>query len=211
MSIEQWVTFALAALIVLGLPGPANLAVSSYALQRSRIAVVASILGTALGGSAIMVAALAGLIALIGLSPDAFSTLQWISGVYIVVLLIRLVRGPIARPPFADNDNLPERNPARVLLRSLVAVALDPKAAVLCTALFAQLVDALRPDLANTSVFAAIFFIASLLAASVYALFAAKIRSEIRTICVRSPVRKTNGKTRIGGGKVAYGYRPMAA
>ena len=211
MSIEQWVAFALAALIILGLPGPANLAASSYALGRNRLATIAAIFGSALGATATMAAALFGLIALADLSPGAFSTVQWISGVYIVVMLIRLIRGPVITGPLADNDNLPKRNPAQVFVHAAAAIAVDPKTIVLSTGLFAQLVDALNPTLENIAVISEIFLSTAIATFGSYALFARKIRGEIRKAYVRIPTRKSKGKTRIGGAKVAFGYRRLAA
>ncbi len=211
MFIELWVAFALAVSIVLGLPGPANLAVSSYACGGRPLAAASAVFGTAIGATVVLVAALAGLIALLRLSPDTFSSVQWISGVYLIVLLIRLLRGPVVRGPLADNDNLPGGNPVQILARSAATVAFDPKTALLGTALFAQLVDALRPDLGEIGTFASMFLAVSLATLGVYAAFATRILEIVRAAIVRAPARKTNGKTRIEGGKVAFGYRRMAA
>ncbi|MDI7863771.1 LysE family translocator [Rhizobiaceae bacterium n13] len=211
MSIEQWLALGLSSSILLCLPGPANLAVMSYALGYGKAGAIAAVLGTTFGTTAVMLAALTGLVALLSLSPESYSVLEWIGTLYIAIFLIRLVRAPLPRTPLADNDNMRARKLGLIFLDRLVSTALSPKTILLFVSVFAQFVDVLRLEIAHVVTFSSLFAALSLSITSVYAIFAQQIFDGIRATGMRRILKKAPGKTRIGGGKVAFGYRRMAA
>lgn len=211
MSTEQLLALALASSILLALPGSANLAVMSYALGSGRMSAMAAALGTAAGATAVMFAALYGLVSLLALSQPSYATLEWIGTVCIALFLIRLIRGPLVRAPLADNDNMPARKIAPIFLKCLASTALSPRTILLFVSVFAQFVEVLDLDIAQAASFSVLFAAVSLSVAALYAMFAEQIFERVRAISTRRTPRRSQGKTRIGGGKVAFGYRRMAA
>eukprot|EP01031_Cornospumella_fuschlensis_P002726 gene2726-3409_t len=114
MTIEHWLAFAAASAIVLAIPGPTILLVTSYALGHGRKTAFATVTGVALGDLVAMTASIAGMGALLATSATAFMVLKWIGGAYLVFLGIRLWRAPIVDGPLADNDNLPQERFAKI-------------------------------------------------------------------------------------------------
>src|SRR5260221_1539435 len=106
MALATWLTFALASVVLLLIPGPTVLLVVSYALTQGRKVAIAMAAGVALGDFTAMTLSLAGLGALLLTSATLFTVLKWIGAVYLVYLGIRLWRGE-AGPPGASGAGAP--------------------------------------------------------------------------------------------------------
>ncbi|GAB7562492.1 leucine efflux protein LeuE [Methylobacillus methanolivorans] len=90
-GIQNYGSFILATLIYQMIPGPGTIAILNAA-SRSYVAGMAAVAGTLLGDMVWMIAALAGLAALMQAHPLLFSSLQWLGAGYLCWIGIQLWR-----------------------------------------------------------------------------------------------------------------------
>src|SRR5574337_820580 len=92
MTFQLWAAFAIAAGIVLVIPGPTILAVISQSLAHGRKAVIPLVIGVTLGDLTAMSLSLLGLGAILSASAALFSLLRLIGAFYLFYLCIKLWR-----------------------------------------------------------------------------------------------------------------------
>jgi threonine/homoserine/homoserine lactone efflux protein len=132
---------AVAAAITLA-PGPDNLMVLSLGMARGRQQGVAFGLGCALGCLNHTLLAALGISALIAASPVAFTALKIAGGLYLLWLGAQSIRN--ARESQPSRDAVPDASAARLLVKGLVANAINPKVILFFLAFLPQFVDAAR-------------------------------------------------------------------
>jgi threonine/homoserine/homoserine lactone efflux protein len=141
-SASTLVLFALSALILCAVPGPAVLYILSKGVQGGRRTALTAVLGVHGGTLVHITAAVLGLSALVMSSATAFSALKLVGAAYLILLgLSRLVRGG----ELAGPENPGETDPRRVLRQGVVVEALNPKTAVFFLAFLPQFADPGRP------------------------------------------------------------------
>ena len=131
------VVFVLAALVVLVVPGPAVLYVATRAIEQGRAAGLASVLGVATGGLLHVVAAAAGLSALLAASGLAFNVTKLAGAAYLIVLGVRR----IARASQDEEATARPTSFRRIYVQGVVVQMLNPKAALFVLAFLPQFVD----------------------------------------------------------------------
>ncbi|MCO6185627.1 LysE family translocator [Rhizobium sp. L1K21] len=210
MSLETWIAFTGATMVILAIPGPTILLVISYALGYGRKTAVTTAAGVAMGDFVAMTASMLGLGALLATSADLFTVLRWIGGAYLVYLGIKLWRAPVQTGPISDNDNLPERKPHRIMGHAFIVTALNPKSIVFFVAFVPQFIDHASPFLPQMIVMEATFVTLAALNAIGYALLADKARRFIRKASVQRTVNRTGGTLLISAGAVTAAYSRAA-
>ena len=151
MSASNLLTFALASLAMIALPGPDQALITRNALAGGASAARRTMLGGAAGLSVHATAATLGISALLATSAAAFTTLKLVGVVYLVFLAIRMlttrsaslgeaVRGP--RHPFAQG---------------LLSNALNPKVALFFLTFLPQFLPARGSSLPTAFALSGIF------------------------------------------------------
>ncbi|HEY3329729.1 MAG TPA: LysE family translocator [Capsulimonadaceae bacterium] len=141
-SIQHYLGFIAAALVVCAAPGPDNLAVLSLGISRGKRAGVGFALGCALGCLTHTLWATIGVAAVIAASPVAFTVLKFAGGAYLIVLGVKALRSPGAHIDAqttgggSDADTL-----KRYITRGFLANAINPKVALFFLAFLPQFVD----------------------------------------------------------------------
>ena len=138
--------FAVAALALLLVPGPAVLYVVARSIHQGRRAGLASVLGIHVGTLVHIAAATAGLSALIVSSAVAFTAVKIAGAVYLVGLGLWTL---FSRRPEADIVLGGERNLRRAFAQGIVVNVLNPKTALFFLAFLPQFVD---PDASHPAV-----------------------------------------------------------
>jgi threonine/homoserine/homoserine lactone efflux protein len=198
MSLAAWIAFALAASVLLVIPGPTVVLVVSYALTQGRRVAVAMAFGVALGDFTAMTLSLAGLGALLAASAALFGVLKWAGAAYLVYLGVRLWR---SEPAVAADDTVPERKPARAIFAHAFAVtALNPKSIAFFVAFVPQFVDHGAPLLPQLAVMEATFVGLATLNALAYALAADRLRTRIRRPGVLRGLNRAGAACLVGMG-----------
>jgi len=135
--------FAVAALALLVVPGPAVLYIVARSIHQGRRAGLASVLGIHVGTLVHVLAATIGLSALIVSSATAFTTVKLVGAAYLVFLGIRTLLGRDAAAS-ETVETAPHRSPRgrrRDFTEGIVVNVLNPKTALFFLAFLPQFVD----------------------------------------------------------------------
>ena len=92
MSIELWIAFTLASVVLLAIPGPTVMLVISYALGRGKTSGWATVPGVTLGDFTAMTASLLGAGAVLAASATLFTVLKLLGAAYLIWLGVNLWR-----------------------------------------------------------------------------------------------------------------------
>jgi threonine/homoserine/homoserine lactone efflux protein len=136
---ETLFVFALAALAILAVPGPAVVYIVTRSIHQGRGAGLASVLGIHVGTLVHLTAATAGLSAILVSSASAFTVVKLLGALYLVVIGIRTLLGK-ADPDDTDPQRPPRRR-RRDFAEGVVVNVLNPKTALFFLAFLPQFVD----------------------------------------------------------------------
>jgi threonine/homoserine/homoserine lactone efflux protein len=197
-SAHAFAIFIPAALILLAIPGPAVLYVVATSVEGGRRNGLLSVAGVHLGSAVHVVAAVAGLSALIVSSAIAFSTVKYVGAAYLILVGIRkwLERDepldPAARPP---------RSGRRVFTQGVVVNVLNPKTALFFLAFLPQFVDRDHTVWTQIAALGLCWIVLGLISDGAYALAGGTIGRFLRRR--RRAVRYASGGIFVGLGAVA--------
>ncbi|MBW8003746.1 MAG: LysE family translocator, partial [Planctomycetes bacterium] len=198
MAIEVWLTYTLAAGILLIIPGPTILLVVSYALTEGRRSAVAIVAGVVLGDLTAMTVSIAGLGALLAASATLFTVMKWVGAAYLVYLGVRMWRSSPVLEDAAPEAN--GRSPWAMLGHSFAVTALNPKGIVFFVAFLPQFVSAQRPVLPQLLILGGTFLVLAFLNAAGYALMAGSVRTLLRRPRTLRNVQRAGGSLLVGAG-----------
>jgi threonine/homoserine/homoserine lactone efflux protein len=175
MSVELWLAFVAASVVLLLIPGPTILTVISYSMTYGRRANVPLVAAVALGDSTALVLSLLGLGVLLATSAFWFTVVKVVGGLYLIYLGVKLLRAGILPMRGMVASTAPTFR-WRLFVNTYLVTALNPKGIVFFVAFLPQFID---PGLAVTRqlwVLAATFVALATLNATLYALFAGSAR-----------------------------------
>jgi threonine/homoserine/homoserine lactone efflux protein len=182
--------FAVAAVTLLVIPGPAVLYIVTRSVDQGRAAGLASVCGVHVGTLVHVAAAALGLSALLVSSATAYHAVRWLGAAYLIWLGIRrlLANDEDARP---EMDRRPHRlGLGRIFAQGVVVNLLNPKTALFFLAFLPQFVDVSRGSVPfQVVVFGVAFVLLGLASDSAYALLASTGAGWLRR---RSRVARTS-------------------
>ncbi len=197
MSIETWVSFIAASMILCFSPGPTVFLVMGQALSHGKKSVFPLVSGVLSGDLIAMSLSLAGVGALLSASASFFQIIKWVGAVYLVWLGIQSWRKKVTK----ESHNDPRPMAKRTVYRdSLVVTALNPKGIVFFMAFFPLFIDPNRAVLPQMSVMACTFLTVSAASASFYALFSGYLRNKVRSARFQNRFNKVSGSLLVGAG-----------
>jgi len=173
------ISFLLTSLIVVASPGTGVLYTLAAGLTKGSRASVAAAFGCTLGILPAMLAAMAGLAAVLHTSALAFAALKWLGVIY---LLYMAWQGLRERGALAVEGRLDERSARGVIVTGFLINILNPKLSIFFLAFLPQFIAAgdvhpLLRMLQLSGVFMAMTFVVFVL----YGLFAASVRDRVVT------------------------------
>jgi threonine/homoserine/homoserine lactone efflux protein len=174
MSVEVWLAFVAASVILLIIPGPTILTVISYSVAHGRRANVPLVTAVALGDSTALVLSLLGLGALLATSAFWFTVIKWAGGLYLVYLGIKLLRAGISASEIAVPAVPSSR--WRLFANTYMVTALNPKGMIFFVAFLPQFLNPKADVGTQLWVLSATFVALATLNATLYAVFAATAR-----------------------------------
>ena len=170
--------FALAALALIVVPGPAVLYILAQSIDGGRVAGLVSALGVALGGLVHVAAAAIGLSALLLSSATAFTVVKLAGAAYLIGLGLHTLLSR-REPPAADVRR--ERRVRRIFWQGVVVNVLNPKTALFFLAFLPQFVDPDRGSVAlQLLVLGLVFVILAVCSDSLWALGAGSASERLR-------------------------------
>jgi threonine/homoserine/homoserine lactone efflux protein len=131
--------FALAALAILAVPGPAVVYIVTRSIHQGRGAGLASVLGIHVGTLVHLAAATAGLSAILVSSASAFTVVKLLGALYLIVIGMRTLLG--RGEAGASDVQRPPRRRRRDFAEGVVVNVLNPKTALFFLAFLPQFVD----------------------------------------------------------------------
>jgi threonine/homoserine/homoserine lactone efflux protein len=174
MSIEIWITFVAASIVLLIIPGPTILTVISYSMSHGYKAKIPLILAVALGDSTALALSLLGLGVLLAESSFWFQTVKWIGGLYLIFLGIKLFMAGVKAPVI--NKNGERTSYWKLFVNTYLVTALNPKGIIFFVAFLPQFIDT-SVDITNQLwVLAITFVLLASLNATIYAVFSGKAK-----------------------------------
>jgi threonine/homoserine/homoserine lactone efflux protein len=191
---HSWLLFALAALALLLVPGPAVLYVVAQSAEHGRRAGLVSVAGLHAGTLVHTAAAAIGISALVVSSAVAFSVVKYVGAAYLIYLGIRRL---LTRVPAPEVERREE--PLGHLFRQGVVVnVLNPKTALFFLAFLPQFVDPDATVWTQVVAFGLTFVVLGLASDSLYALAAGTLGGTLRRR--RHVLRYTSGTVYVGLG-----------
>jgi threonine/homoserine/homoserine lactone efflux protein len=179
-AVPTLLTFAVAALLLIVVPGPNVLFIISRGIEQGRRAAVTSAMGVETGMLVHTAAATLGLSALVASSDLVFSIVKYAGAAYLVWMGIQSMR---SRPDPLQLEGARGRlSLRRLYLQGLVINVLNPKVGLFFLAFLPQFVDSERgSSAAQIMVFGAVFFVIATISDLSYALASGSIGSWLGT------------------------------
>jgi threonine/homoserine/homoserine lactone efflux protein len=164
--------FAVAAVTLLVIPGPAVLYIVTRSVDQGRAAGLASVCGVHVGTLVHVAAAALGLSALLVSSATAYHAVRWLGAAYLVWLGIRRLLAK-DEPSGSVKDRHASRLGLRHFAQGVVVNVLNPKTALFFLAFLPQFVDVSRGSVPfQVVVFGVAFVLLGLVSDGTYALLA---------------------------------------
>lgn len=199
MDDARLLTFTLAALVVLVVPGPGVLYVVTRSLTQGLAAGLVSVLGLAAGAFVQVLAATAGLSAILLASATAFGVVKMLGAIYLVYLGLRTIfaRTSAAEISVPNADTL-----RRIFADGVVVSVLNPKIAVFFLAFLPQFISLERGPLSSQFFFLGLLYVGlAICTDGAYAVFASRLRDFLDRRFMLGPVpRFTSGFVYLGLG-----------
>jgi threonine/homoserine/homoserine lactone efflux protein len=183
-SVETLLTFALAGVILVIIPGPSVLFIVGRALAHGRRAALASVAGNTIGASLVVIFVAMGLGAVAAQSGHLFTTLKLVGAAYLIYLGVQTIRSRGDLVHALTGTTSPVSG--RMFWQGVVVGFTNPKVLVFYAAVLPQFVDPTRGDTVTQMLVLGLVF--ALIAAtldSVWGLAAGTARSWLAT----SPAR----------------------
>jgi threonine/homoserine/homoserine lactone efflux protein len=208
MDFTAWLAFALAATVILVIPGPTIILVVTQAVTYGGRSVIPLVAGVLLGDFTAMTCSLLGLGALMSASAALFSLFKWVGAIYLLYLGIRLF-------PARSHADMPASCPplksGRTLFRSsYIVTALNPKSIAFFVAFLPQFIDPVRPVHLQLATLGATFLTLATVNAALYALFAGRLGDHLQRNGVRTWFNRFGGTALIGAGIFTAGLQRSA-
>lgn len=200
-SPETIYVFAIACAGLVLLPGPALIFIVTRGVVHGRRGGLISTLGVETGNVLQVLAATAGLAAIVASSAEAFSVIKYVGAAYLVFLGIRALTGS---GDGGEPAVLRKRSHRRLYLDGVIVGALNPKLALFLLAFLPQFIDpAVGPVWLQTLVLGLIFNVIAAVGDSLFALAAAGAGGRIRTWLESRRLAQVSGVIYLGLGAVA--------
>ncbi len=198
MSIEVWISFIAASMILCFSPGPTVFLVMGQALEHGKKSVTPLVAGTLSGDVIAMSFSFVGMGALLATSATLFSVLKWAGALYLIYLGIKAFRTKVSVTEVAPK----QMQKGSVYFNALVVTAFNPKGIIFFMAFFPLFINANTPVLSQMLIMAVTFLGVSTASVSFYATFSGMLRSKVSSVKFQNGFNKVSGGMLIGAGAI---------
>lgn len=205
MGFELWLAYALAAAIILIIPGPTILLVISQAVTHGRKSVIPLAFGVLCGDFTAMTLSLLGLGAILSASAALFAVFKIFGALYLVYLGLKMWR----RKTFNGTALAGvESKSARALFKSAyIVTSLNPKGIAFFVAFLPQFINPAQPAVSQLILLGGTFLVLAVTNAALYAIFAGRLRDSLQKHNVHRWFNRLGGGTLIGAGIIMAGMQ----
>jgi len=196
MSVEIWISFVLACVILCFTPGPTVFLVMGQSLNHGKKSVIPLIAGVLFGDVIAMSISFAGLGVLLATSSVLFSFFKWIAAAYLIYIGIKAW---ISKTDTEITDQVNAKS-VKIFKQALIVTALNPKGIIFFIAFFPLFLNVDRSTMPQMLMLAFTFLLVSVLSASFYSLFSGYLRSKVKTEKFQKVFNKVSGSMLVGAG-----------
>lgn len=198
MSFETWLAFAVAASVIILIPGPTVMILVGYGLARGRGIALFTMPGVALGNLLAITLAFAGVGALLATSAWLFTIVKWVGAAYLIWLGIGLWRAKPEAPGKRQSHH--RQKPKRIFFHAFAITALNPKSIAFFMAFLPQFMSSDAALLPQYLILTLTWVAVSAIFDSIYALAAGTARETIQQPSIAKAVNRLGGSVMIGAG-----------
>lgn len=173
MSLDLYLGFVAAVLVLVAIPGPNVALIVATALSRGPRAGLVTVAGTSAAMVGQLSLVVAGMAAAMTVLADIFEWLRWIGVAYLVVLGIRAWRAPASDLTRVEPSERPDR---AVFLRGVLVSLANPKTLLFYGALLPQFIEPSQPAGPQLALLAATFVVVAAAGDSLWAVLAGRSR-----------------------------------
>lgn len=200
MTFEVWLAYAIAATIIVVIPGPTILLVITQSLAHGKPATIPLVLGVMLGDSVAVIVSLFGLGAILAASAEWFSIVKWIGAAYLIYLGISLWRTS-AKTIEISND-VTGKTSRKLFTHAFVVTTFNPKGIIFFVAFLPQFVNPAFDPLPQFVILATTFVVIGTLNAALYAIFSGNLKRLLEQDRARRWFNRCGGTALVGAGLV---------
>jgi threonine/homoserine/homoserine lactone efflux protein len=172
-DLNSLISFAIASLALLVIPGPAVLYIINRSVSDGRSIGFAGVLGIELGTFMHVLAATAGLSAILAASPSAFNAVKYSGAVYLIFIGLRT----LARRPAIIDASVSSMTKAQAFRQGFIINTLNPKVALFFLSFLPQFIDQDKSSNALQALtLGTVFVICGFLTDGIYSLTASSLR-----------------------------------
>jgi homoserine/homoserine lactone efflux protein len=204
MTIELYLTFIAAAILLLVSPGPTVMLVVGYGLKYGKRSALACAIGVGLGDLTALVCSLAGLGALLAASAQAFTLLKWIGAIYLIYLGIKMWR---SNKEFGPGGTAHKSNSWAMLGHAFAVTALNPKSIAFFVAFLPQFLNHEAPLMPQLFLMGSSFVILAVINAAIYGLLAGSFGKSFSSAKAQKRLNRFGGGVLIGAGLMTAALR----
>ena len=198
MSIETWLAYTAACIILTIIPGPSVLLVVGQALTRGKTAALVCIVGDVVGGGILVVLSFAGVGAILSASAALFQAVKWAGVFYLAWLGYCQIAEAGQR--FEEGAKMPTESSAwGSFWAGTITAILNPKAIVFYVAFLSQFINPNGSLPVQLTVLVLTSSAVILVFLTAYALLASRIGSRLKSQRARRRVGYVGGGFMIGG------------
>lgn len=198
MTLEIWLTFALASTALLAIPGPTVTLVVSYVLGHGRQSAWATVPGVILGDFTAMSVSLLGAGAVLQTSATLFAAMKILGAGYLVWLGVKLWR---TKPQLDEGETSARRaTGAAMFWNTYVVTSLNPKGIVFFIAFLPQFIDPSASTLLQFAIMEITFLTLAAINIIAWVLMAGKMREGFKRPSTLRLVNRIGGSFLIGAG-----------
>jgi len=209
MTLQTWLAFIGASIIILLIPGPTILLVIGDSLANRGRSAWSTVVGVAAGDTTAMAVSLAGAGALLAASATAFTVLKLVGGSYLVYLGIKSILSARRLRDDAPESTIPvqQKSAGRRFLSAWTVTALNPKSIVFFVAFVPQFMSAEQTFLSQSAILLPTFVILAAANASMYALAAKLLAKRLTSVAAQRRFGYTGGAVMVGAGTLTLGMQ----
>ena len=209
MTLQTWLAFIGASIIILLIPGPTILLVIGDSLANRGRSAWSTVAGVAAGDTTAMAVSLAGAGALLAASAAAFTMLKLVGGSYLVYLGIKSILGARRLRDDAPEATIPvqQKSAKRRFLSAWTVTALNPKSIVFFVAFVPQFISADQTFASQSAILLPTFVCLAALNASMYALAAKLLAHRLTSVAAQRRFGYTGGAVLVGAGTITLGMQ----
>ena len=198
MTVETWIAFTTACIVLTLIPGPSVLLVIGQSITRGKRAAMMCILGDVLGGIVLMGLSFAGVGAILATSAALFQIVKWAGVVYLAYLGYRQIKEARRDSETQETAHLVTSSWGSFWAGTVTAI-LNPKAIVFYMAFLAQFIDPAKDLLPQLTILTVTSTLVVMVLLGAYAMIAARARQTFRSHRARRRMGYTGGTFMIGG------------